>query len=121
MRFFLPFARDNTIAESAYGGIKKFAEENMGWKVSGRRIYSMNYTHHSKPWKATVGEDEPRTREKVVAILETDQCFLICTPTRGVLRDIPIMVGRTEAERVTDFESVALLGGLPPRAPGGRN
>jgi hypothetical protein len=41
--------------------------------------------------------------EIVVAILESN-AYLVCTPNRGVLRDVPMMVGKHEGTWVEDFE-----------------
>jgi hypothetical protein len=41
------------------------------------------------------------TREPVIVILESTP-FLICTPTRGVTRDLPVLAGRPY--RLIDFE-----------------
>ena len=53
---------------------------------------------------ATVGEIEPLGGETVVAILDSNT-YLVCTPNRGVLRGMPIMVGKQEVFDVEDFEA----------------
>jgi len=106
MRFFLPPSNDPEQAERAYDGIRRFAQENMGWEVLDRRIYELTFRDRSGVLTARVGEvfDLRGERGLVVAILESNT-YLICTPERGVIRGIPIMVGANEVESVTDFEA----------------
>jgi hypothetical protein len=93
-KFFIPDAAAE--AESVYEGIRKFNIEQMGASLSARRIYSVRGTHESKRFTATVGQTFERLREPVIAILFDDsrKCYLICTPTRGVLRESSLSVGQ---------------------------
>jgi hypothetical protein len=93
-------------AEALYEDIKKFAAANAG-PVSGRRIRAITFPHRGKTVTAEVGKHDPVEGEMVLAILEsvTPGPYLICTPNRGVLKDVPIMVGAHEAKSVVDFDS----------------
>jgi len=108
MRFFVPPTTDPAVAEQAYDGIRSFARESMGWDVLDRRIYEIKFRDRSGVLTARVGEvlDLRGERGLVVAILQSNT-YLICTPERGVMRGIPIMVGANEVEGVTDFEAEA--------------
>lgn len=53
---------------------------------------------------AQVGEPERMTGEPVIAILDSDPYF-ICTPNRGVLDGVPIVIDRHDVLEVVDFES----------------
>jgi hypothetical protein len=50
-----------------------------------------------------VGEPEEVTGEPVIAILQSN-CLLICTPSRGVFRGMPILVGEDEVSYVEEFD-----------------
>jgi hypothetical protein len=105
MRFFVPAAKDATQAEKVLWGIREFAEQILGWTPTDRRIYSLSYRHNGREWAATVGKPLPSLGEIVVAILETETCFLVCTENRGVVRGQPVLVGRPSAISVTDFDA----------------
>ena len=103
MKFFIPEAENETEALSVWKATRKFAEETLGWEVSERRIFSIAYRHNGKDYYAEVGKPDPRIRELVLVILESDT-YLVCTANRGVLRGMPILVGRDEAEQIRDFQ-----------------
>lgn len=101
VRFFVPAARSDEESLAVWNGTRRFVMDTLGWSVTDRRVYSVDYLHDGDEVSATVGELEPRVGEPVVAILETDQCWLVCTPTRGVVRGSPILIGLPI--RVVDF------------------
>lgn len=103
MKFFIPSAEDEVQAEEIYEAIKKFAKLTLGWDVTDRRIFSIRYRYHSSEFYDEVGKKSKINGEEVTAILESN-AFLICTPTRGELRDLPILVGKSSAISVVDFE-----------------
>lgn len=102
VKFFIPKAKDDTQAEEVWESIKKFAEKNLEWDVSDRRIFSITYQKHGKDYYVEVGKPDPRNGELVIAILKSNT-YLVCTPNRGVLRSIPILVGGSELTEITDF------------------
>ena len=102
MKFFVPSADSEKAAEDIYQATKKFAAENCG-PVTDRRIQTINFRDKGKAVTAEVGKIEPITGETVVAILESNT-YLVCTPSRGVLRGVPILVGKHEVSSVTDFD-----------------
>ena len=103
MKFFIPYAKDKKQAEEVLQGIKKFAKETIGWDITDRRIFSLNYTHEGRKYHSEVGKTDDRVGEKVIAILESNT-YLVCTQNRGVVRGGPVLVGKMEATRVIDFE-----------------
>ncbi|HKW87597.1 MAG TPA: hypothetical protein VJN21_02460 [Candidatus Acidoferrales bacterium] len=109
MKFFIPATDNPEKAEELYQAIKKFAAQSMGWVISDRRIRSITFRDKERRARkkslvhATVGEREPcEGREPVIAIFESNS-YLVCTPSRGVLRGIPIMVGKHEVIASEDF------------------
>ena len=103
MKFFIPDAKTPDMAEQIYNAIKSFAKDTLGWNVSDRRIYRIEYYHDGKYRKAEVGKVTDSNNETVIAILESN-AYLVCTPNRGVLRGMPLLVGANEARWVEDFE-----------------
>ncbi len=102
MKFFIPKAKDETQAQEVWKSVKKFAERTLDWEVSDRRIFSITYQKHGKDYYVEVGKLDPRNGELVIAILESIT-YLVCTPNRGVLRGIPILISESELTDITDF------------------
>jgi hypothetical protein len=107
--FFVPASKDDEQAEQVWQATKKFAEQQLGWKVSDRRIYSLSGLaraaqagRRSGGGSAVVGEIDERQDELVLVILESN-AYLVCTQNRGVARGDPILVGREEVQQVIDF------------------
>lgn len=106
MEFFIPFSKDKQQEQKSYAGIKKFVSEQMGAKLSERRVFSLQYTHKGRQRRAEVGKDDLLQREPVIAILyDTSRgLYYVCTPNRGVLRGTPILVGKNEVESAVNFD-----------------
>ena len=101
-KFFIPKAKNEVQAQEVWKSVKKFAEETLDWEVSDRRIFSIAYQKQGKDYCVEVGKPDPRNGELVVAILESIT-YLVCTPNRGVLRGMPILIGKPELKDITDF------------------
>ena len=101
-KFFVPFAEDEEQTSKIYEAVKTLAKMTMGG-TTDRKIFRIDYIHGGKSLYAEVDKPEPTIKEPVVAILE-GLCYLVCTPSRGFLRGIPILVGGDEILRIQDFE-----------------
>lgn len=104
MKFFIFATKTDDEAKSVYDEIVKFNSQQTGRKIIERKIFAIDYNHNSKVYRAECGKIEQRTGETVIAILQTDQIFFVCTPNRGVLRGEPILVGVDEVSKITDFD-----------------
>ncbi|MBS1840088.1 MAG: hypothetical protein JSS69_18830 [Acidobacteria bacterium] len=106
MKFFIPAASDEAHAEEIYQATRKFNAEQMGAKLSDRRIYTVSGKHSGKSFTATVGQPFESLGETVIAIsLDTSRsCYFICTPNRGVLRGMPYLSGSDEINHSEDFD-----------------
>ena len=104
MEFFVPAAKDNAQAKRVWAATRKFAEQNLQRTVSDRRIFSVAYRHNGREYYAEVGKPDPRVEETVLVILESNP-FLVCTQNRGVIRGLPVLVGRDEILRIVDFDT----------------
>lgn len=72
------------------------------------RIRSIRFRNNGDTIRVIVGEREPIERcEIVVAIFELKNrnTYLVCTPTRGILRGLPFFVNKGEVRYVEPFDS----------------
>jgi hypothetical protein len=104
MKFFIPHADDKEQEERVYDSIRKWAVETTGNRVLDRRIYSISWRHEGRRYESSVGKPDGRLGEEVIAILEGEATYLVCTTNRGVARGMPMLVGKDEAFVVVDFE-----------------
>src|SRR5688572_4825773 len=106
MRFFIPVAKDKEQERNVYEGIRKFLSEELGAVFSDRKVFSLKYRHDGKDYYAEVGKVHPLNGEHVIAILyeELRRLYHVCTPNRGVLRGMSILVGLHEVEAAIDFD-----------------
>lgn len=104
MKFFIPASKSIDQAEEVYNSIIKFCESQFTWKVINRRIFKINFKHDGKYYEAEVGKIEKRTNDIIIAILETDTVYYVCTRYRGVIRGEPILVGKNEITYIEDFD-----------------
>lgn len=102
MEFFLPGTKTEKLIESNYKIIKDFNNSNEN--ITERRIYEICYSHGGQYYKAQVGKCEIRTGELIIAIFESGSLFYICTPSRGVFKGSPILVGEREVSYIEDFD-----------------
>ncbi|SDD89227.1 hypothetical protein [Sporomusa acidovorans] len=104
MKFFLPAAENNDQTQSVYNQIKQFAQETTSWPIRETRIFSIQFRNDGKEYYAEVGKVENLTGDLVIAIFESELTYLICTKYRGVLKDMPIIVGKKDTITHTLFE-----------------
>ena len=82
--------------------LRNLRKDTLDWDVSDRRIFSIAYQKRGEDYYVEVGKPDPRNGELVVAILES-MIYLICTPNRGVLRGMPLLIAESELTDITDF------------------
>jgi hypothetical protein len=104
MKFFMPGVKDDKTAENLYSGIRKFVFQKIDFELTDRRFFSLDYLHDGKHYVAQVGQHSSMTGEMVVAIFESNDLYLVCTPTRCVFRGEPILVGKHAVTSITDFD-----------------
>lgn len=104
MKFFIPGAENKKEEESVYNSIKKFVGPQVSGKILDTKIYRIDFSHDGKQYQATVGEITNFNGETVIAILEADNLYCVCTPKRGVVRDLPIFVGKHYDTHIVQFD-----------------
>jgi len=102
MKFFLPNTDTPQQAEELLAAIIEFAKENVG-PVTPERYLRISFRKDGIDQEAEVGHRFGREGE-VVAILKSSM-FLICTMSRGVLCDLPFLVGEDEIISAEEFEA----------------
>lgn len=110
MRFFVPVATDQVEAERVYQGIRIFVSAEGFGPLSEKRIARIQFSHDGNRFNLSVGETHPQLNEMVIAILESDRVYLICTPNRGVARGTPYLVGKGYHTHIEEFESASIAG-----------
>ena len=102
-----------TVTDEMREGMRKFAEETLGWKVSKKKIKAIwvypkgRYDDIGK-LKIEVGKlidsrmtDTPN--ENVMAIFESN-AYLVCTFNRGGARGAPYLYGKEEVFEIEEFK-----------------
>lgn len=106
MEFFFPNANSERKMEKIYQTLRLNIERGLRAELSTRRIHSLNYHHNGREEWAVVGENEKISGEMVLAIFyePNRQVYHVCTPYRGLLEGMPILVGQDEIRGVVDFD-----------------
>lgn len=104
MKFQIPFAKDPAIAEEVYSSIKLFIHGKLKRQPTDRRIALIRYEYNKKEILAKVGKLHPAVNEPIIAILEFDDLFCICTLWHGTTKGEPILVEKGKVSSVEDFE-----------------
>jgi hypothetical protein len=102
MRFFVPQSPPGQ-ADETWHTIADFVRRATGQPIGDRRIYRLRYTLGGDTVTAQVGEPDPHTGEPVIVILDSDP-YLICTPNRGVLEGLPLLIDRPDVLEVVQFD-----------------
>jgi hypothetical protein len=89
VKFFIPGAQTEEETESTYEAIRW---HNRSCHPTSERIYKIRYRHYDKEWEETVGVKSERNKEIVIAIFNCGEKYIVCTGSRGVVRDVPILV-----------------------------
>ncbi len=101
MKFFIPGTKDDDHAERLYANIKKHNSDNV--EITSRRIFAIDYIHNDSTFHNEVGKPDPIIDDIVLAILETESVYFVCTINRGVVRGEPIIVDSENILCITDF------------------
>lgn len=96
MKFFIPHSKETTDIEKVYLGIVKFNNA----QITDKRIFKLTYQYNNKTMIAEVGKQIDTYYKEgdqlVIAIVEMKNLYCVCLPARGVLRGVPIYVGKNE-------------------------
>lgn len=98
MKFFIPFAESEEQAERIYSHIKEFLKTEYSRFSTDERIYSIEFTRDGVNYKETVGQPSQVNGEVVIAILQCNGIYHICTNNRGVARNEPMLASADDVE-----------------------
>jgi len=106
VKFFIPqpYADTQKQARHARLCMRNFARKSTGLDTTDRKIYRIEYIHDGNHHDVRVGKPEYDSGETVLAILEANDEYLICTPTQGGCRGKPIAMAKENTGAVQDFE-----------------
>jgi hypothetical protein len=107
MKFFIPAAESAERADQVYAAIKTHVGEGMmgGTTFADRKVRFLRWQHDGNEHEAEVGKATSFNGELVIAILyePARNLYHVCTPNRGVLRDISILAGGASVLEARDF------------------
>ena len=107
MEFHIPDTSSQEEADETYERIVRWIERLRG-PVQDRRIYEIEYYDgdNDRTDCIQIGDVVPQVGERAIAILQSKQrdMFMICTPTRGVIKGGPIMIGDRNVRSAIEFE-----------------
>lgn len=101
MRFFVPAADTDSMAEEVYENLRK----RVGAPPQKRRIWKLAWEHARQHMECEIGQSMRGTEDDpVVAIFDTGSAYIVCTRDRGATGDAgPILVGYQAAPMPTYF------------------
>ena len=100
MEFFIPAMDTDKKRDEAWKVMRKVIGE-----TSDRKIFKIIIQHKGKKIVEEVGQKSNIVNETILAIFETDIIYYVCTPKRGGLTDMPIMLGnKQDIYDIEDFE-----------------
>ena len=106
MKFFVPGAKDDKMAEGMYVAISK----HVNAPVKGERIWKVEWKHGGMDMECEVGGKMPDYcrlgDDPVFAIFDVDSMglYYICTANRGGFRGEPILAKKDEFSHATYFD-----------------
>lgn len=107
MKFFIPHAKDDSEAESVYGGFAQFVYARL--PDPSKRIWKLTWEHNKMKMSCEVGSPLPAYyqtgNEPVRAIFDCGDLYKICTPNRGGIRGEPVLAGK-DWSRARQFSSL---------------
>jgi len=107
MRFFVPSTNDVSHGEAVYQRLREKLAGSSG-PLRERRICSMRFEEHGRALTLAVGDSFHRLGgQPVLAIVEGDNCYLICTAHHGVDSGEPYRVPQENVLKVEDFTAIA--------------
>ncbi len=86
---------------------REYAAESTLRHVLDVRIRELAWERQQRTYRAAVGRRLDLTGDTVMAIFKTADRYLVCTPSRGFLRAVPLIIGKDDAIEVECFDLVA--------------
>jgi hypothetical protein len=107
MKFFVPFAQDDSTADLIYRKVARRCVESSGIQLTPDRVFALRYRFRESEYLAQVGIPHPPGEpEVVICILASAVAFFICTQMHGVNYGEPIIIPRNLVSDVEYFNGV---------------
>lgn len=103
IRFFVPYAPGASDDESVYHVLRSAVRRRTGRCPGERRVRRLRYTCEGRTCDSVVGEHDHRSGETVLAILECQGSYLVCTRTHGLVDGPPVTVAAGDILEVEEF------------------
>jgi len=100
----VPYVSGPDIAEAVYHVLRSAIRRRTGLSPGLRRVWRLRYGQAGRTFTATVGLMDERIEEPVLAILECEGSYLVCTRTHGLSDHPPTCVAASAILEVEDFE-----------------
>ena len=94
--FEFPTARDSEQAEQLWRATRRYVADRLGCGIADTRIRVVEWRRDNRSFRAVVGRRLQPAADVVIAILESPDHYLVCTPGRGFLHAVPLLVGKAE-------------------------
>jgi hypothetical protein len=94
--FEFPTARDSEQADQLWRATRRYVSDRLGCAIADTRIRVVEWSRVDRSFRAVVGRRFQPAGDVVLAILESPDHYLVCTPGRGFLRAVPLLVGKAE-------------------------
>ena len=103
MKFFVPQSARREY-QTTYDEIRKSVKEQLRVQIAERKIFSIDYVHDKKPWRAEVGQLDPQQgRYEVIAIFQSKPHIVFTRSPNGA-SGLTILVNSDEITEVEDFQ-----------------
>jgi hypothetical protein len=105
MKFFVPAADSVEQEQWIYASIKAYLGKGLSARFSDRRVRFLRWWQDGREHVAEVGKPTTLNGETVVAILHEParNLYHVCTPNRGVIRDLSILASGQHVTEIRDF------------------
>ena len=107
-KFFVPLVAANRF-EEIYLRVKQYVQSQSPYSViTNRRIFRLVLEHNGTlkvlgQYILEVGKPVHDNGETVIAIFEIEVWYLICTKSRGALKDVPTWIDGQDVVAVVEF------------------
>ena len=105
MQFRVPATSSMEHALEIFYGVRKFLHSK-GFQLFFTAISKIEYAGNSHKETVEVSEASMMNGETVMLIFETENEFLVCTPSRGIAEGEPIIIDRSQTIQVTYFDDL---------------
>ncbi len=102
VKFYLPGITESKTS-MIHLALQQSAQE-ITLQTTDRKIHRVLYRRNGKLFNMQVGKPDAVRGEMVIAIIEGYTVFVVFTPSRGITKNTPYIIGKNEVLAVEEFE-----------------